>query len=565
MERLADLLAVGHTWSQAETVRQSEELAAIRRLVKEASTHEAALDLLLQALHENDERISWSASEKFATFDHGGDAVGSLVKLLDHENLRVRAGAARALASGYGAKAAPAVAALGRCVAHPFPDLKVYAVLALHDIGPAARDAVPALKEALAEKDQSIRVGAAKALWRIDGQPEGVISVFTAVLKEGNPEERYEAAEQLKDMGPWAAPAVPALIKAFADKEWTNRCAVAEALGAIGSHAAAAVPALTSTLKNDENSLVRANVADALGKIGDPQAVAVLIEALEGEDDSVRFNAVEALEAFGHQAQAAVPALVRVVKNEQGNAWKAADALGAIDAQGVGTPALIEALGSRDPTMRRFAAYGLSRIGRKAAAAEKALHDRLSDSDPGARIAAAAAHWSVSGKSDEAMAVLRPILRATDNWHTRMWAADAVAEIGPAAKVAVPELIECLTSDTQYVVTSSTKALGKIGPDAASAIPALIEQLENSDNEYIRVCIARALWHINRSEKALPVLQDALKHSDDWMSISQAAEAIGEMGALGNSSAPLLGPLLKHSESLVREAAAKALTQLEAK
>jgi HEAT repeat protein len=306
-------------------------------------------------------------------------------------------------------------------------------------------------------------------------------------------------------------------------------------------------------------------VAEALGKIGDPQSVAVLIEVLEGEDDSVRFNAVEALKAFGHQAQAAVPTLVRVVKNEQGNAWGAAHALGAIDALGISTPALIEALGSRDPTMRRSAAYGLARIGRKAAAAEKALHDGLRDRDPGARIAAAAAYWSVSGKADEAVGVLRPILRAADNWQTRMWAADAVAEIGPQAKTAIPELIACLKSDTQYVVTSSAKALGKIGPAAASAGPALIAGLEGSDDGYTRVCIAAALWRIDRSEKSLPVLQDAIKNDDEFMAVSQAAQAIGDMGSEGKSCAPLLRPLLKHSDSFVRDAAREALEKLEPK
>ena len=85
-----------------------------------------------------------------------------------------------------------------------------------------------------------------------------------------------------------------------------------------------------------------------------------------------------------------------------------------------------------------------------------------------------------------------PTFRRPGNWTVQMWAADALAEIGPAAKAAVPELIACLKSDTRYVVTSSAKALGKIGPDAASAVPALTAQLESADDCYTRVCIARA-------------------------------------------------------------------------
>jgi len=563
MERLADLLAVGHTWDPGETMRQSKEFSQILELVKTTGSQKAAIALLLQALQENDERVSWSASEKLAAFDREGDAIGRLVALLDDKSVRVRAGAARALWSGYGAKAAPAVAALSRCVAETEPDLKEYAILALGDIGPGAKAAVPALKKALGDEDQGARVNAASALWRIDGQPDDVVPVFAAVLENGDDSQRYEAAEQLQAMGPWAAAAVPALIKALKDKEWCNRCQVAEALGEVGPQAAAAIPALTKVLQNDEDTTARSNAAEALGKIGAPEGIPVLIAALESEDDSVRFSVIDALEKLGHKAKAAVPALVRTVTNDKANGWVAASALGAIDAEGVSTPVLVEALGSRDAQLRRFAAFGLRGIGRKAGAAENALHNALRDSDQGARIAAAMAYWSVSGKADEAVRVLRSDLQAPGNWMVQMWAANGLAEMGPAAKAAVPELMACLTSDTRYVVTSSAEALGRIGPDAAPAVPALTARLEASDDDYTRVCVAEALWRIGRAEKSLPVLRDALANSCDSMAVSEAARAIGEMGPQAKKTAMLLRPLLKSSDSFVREAAAKALAQIE--
>ena len=565
MERLAALLALGHPWSPPETQRQSEELQQICKLVETTGSHKAAINLLLQALHENDERVSWSASEKLADFDLAGDAVGKLGELLANDNPRVRAAAARALSSGYGAKAAPVVASLSRCVADAYPDLKVYAIRALSDIGPSAKRAAPALKNALRDGVQGTRVLIAEALWHIEQQPGDVLPLFTDAL-ENDADARYECAERLKEMGPWAAAAVPALIKALLDKEWTTRCNVAEALGEIGPKAAAAAPALTRVLQHDENSTVQANAAEALGKIGDVKTIPILIAALENEDDSVRFNAIGAIETFGPKAKAAVSALIRTVKNDEANGWIAAKALGTVDVEGVSTPVLISALGNQDSaTMRRFAAYGLEGIGRKAAAAEKPLRDGLRDSDPGVRIAAAAAYWSVSGKADDAVRVLRSALQTTSDSTARMWAADALAAIGPAAKAAVPDLATCLKSETRYVVTSSAKALGKIGPDAAAAVPGLTTQLENSDDCYTRVCIAHALWDINRSDKSLPVLQDALKSSRDFMAVSQAAKAIGEMGPQAAGSAPLLVSLLKNSDSFVREAAAKALKQIEQK
>jgi HEAT repeat protein len=144
-----------------------------------------------------------------------------------------------------------------------------------------------------------------------------------------------------------------------------------------------------------------------------------------------------------------------------------------------------------------------------------------------------------------------------------MWAADGLAEIGPAAKAAVPELVACLTSDTRYVVTSSAKALGKIDPDADSAVPALTNLLRSTNDHYTRVCIARALWRINRSSESLPVLHDALVNSRDFMALSEAAEACGEMGPRAAGSAALLQPLLKDSDAFVRRAASEALARIE--
>lgn len=564
MERLADLLALGHTWSPAETKRQSEEFSQITKLLKKTGSQKGALSLLLQALRENDERVSWSATEKFAALDRSGDAVGALVELLDHETPRVRAAAARALGSGYGAKAAPAAAALSRCVAETDPEIKEYAILALGDIGPGAEAAVPALRNVLNDEDLDVRLKTAKALWQISRQPDDAIPVFTAILENGADGQRCDAADRLKEMGPWAAQAVPALVNAVKNDSYEYaRCNAAEALGEIGPQAAPAIPALATALEENESDYVAARAVEALGKIGDPKAIAVLIAGLENEDSYVRMHAVWALETFGPKAKAAIPTLVRALKNDEANGCFVAAALGAIDAEGISTPVLIDALGNEDCDMRRFAAFGLSRMGRKAGAAEKALRDGLRDRDLGARIAAARAYWSVSGKADEAVGALRSVLQAPHEWLVQMWAAGALAEIGPAAKAAVPELIACLKSDARYVVSSSAEALGKIGPDAASAVPALAAQLDECDDDYCRVCIAQALWRINRSERSLPLLQDVLRDPRDYMAISGAVEALGEMGPKAKESVPLLRSLLTYSDREFRDSVAKALKEIE--
>lgn len=563
MERLADLIALGHTWSQSETMRQMREYSEIRSIVETKGSQQAAVDLLVQALHENDERVSWSASEKITDFDHNGDSIELLASLLESEVPRVRAGAARALRSGYGSTAAPAAAALSRCVSETDPDLKKYSIMALGSIGPDAKVALPELRKALTATDSGARVLLAESLWRIGQNPDDVIPAYVAVLADGDSSERHEAAEQLKEMGPWAAPAVPALIPALNDKEWTTRCEVAEALGEIGREAAPAIPAMVNLLESDEDSFVQSSVVEAFGRIGAPAAIPSLIAALNDEGSDIQSSAISALELFGHDAEAAVPALIQIVTDEGTNSSFAAKALGTIDRKGIGVTTLVNALRSANPQIRRFAALGICRLGRRAATAEQPLQRCLNDMNIGARIAAAKAHWSVSGKADEAVRVLRSAIQQADRWFTHMWAADALAEIGPAAIDAKPELIQGLNSSTRYVVTSSAEALGRIGPDAVDAVPALVARLEKTDDFYTRTCLARALWRMNRSEQSLPVLKAVLQASGDFMALSEAAETVGEIGRPAESMLPLLRPLRKHSDAFVRKAADNAIRQFE--
>ncbi len=94
--------------------------------------------------------------------------------------------------------------------------------------------------------------------------------------------------EELKAKGD-----VQGLIKALDhEQDWLVRKAAAEAIGQIGD--AQAVEPLVAALKDEENSVRRAAVM-ALGRIGDAQAVEPLVTALKDKDLSVRTRAVEAL------------------------------------------------------------------------------------------------------------------------------------------------------------------------------------------------------------------------------------------------------------------------------
>ena len=108
----------------------------------------------------------------------------------------------------------------------------------------------------------------------------------------------------------WSKAAVPALAQALKDEDEWVRANAAEALGRIGPEAKAAVPALIQALKNEDVLRVRWGAAEALGQIGPAakQAVPALAQALKDIEDSYspyfRESAVEALEKINIEAEA---------------------------------------------------------------------------------------------------------------------------------------------------------------------------------------------------------------------------------------------------------------------
>jgi len=105
------------------------------------------------------------------------------------------------------------------------------------------------------------------------------------------------AKEDLVQMG---IPAVPYLVKSLSSRDSGIRKFAAEALGKIGEREA--VKPLTEAL-NDEYSWVRAAAATALGELGASEAVAPLIRSLKSIDLETYKAAAESLEKLGWQPE----------------------------------------------------------------------------------------------------------------------------------------------------------------------------------------------------------------------------------------------------------------------
>ncbi|MDI6105036.1 hypothetical protein QLQ12_41270 [Actinoplanes sp. NEAU-A12] len=126
--------------------------------------------------------------------------------------------------------------------------------------------------------------------------------------------------------------------------------------------------------------------------------------------------------------------------------------------------------------------------------------------------------------------VLRAGERTPDEWSAFQYALRA---FGPAAAPAVPRLLASPLQDDSAVT------LGRIGPAAAEALPTL-RVAATGDDPRLAVAAAGALWRIDRSLEALPLLTAHL----DGPAADQALGELAEMGSAAVQAAPLVATYL---------------------
>jgi HEAT repeat protein len=364
---------------------------------------------------------------------------------------------------------------------------------------------------------------------------------------------------------------VPLLVQALKDEDRWVRAAACEALGAIGDPQAIphlaqalqdeawevrkaacealgaigdpqAIPHLAQALQ-DEAWWVRKAVCEALGAIGDPQAIPHLAQALQDEHRWVRAAACEALGAIGDPQ--AIPPLLQALQDEAWEVRKAAcEALGAIgDPQAI--PPLLQALQDEAWEVRAAACEALGAIGDPQAIPP--LLQALKDEAWEVREAAC---WALGAIGDpQAIPHLAQALQDED-WGVRAEACWALGAIGDPQ--AIPHLAQALQDEHKWVREAACEALGAIGDP--QAIPPLLQALQDEDWE-VRKAACEALGKIG-DPQAIPPLLQALQ-DEAWLVRKAACEALGKIG--DPQAIPPLLQALQDEAWEVREAACKAL------
>jgi HEAT repeat protein len=258
----------------------------------------------------------------------------------------------------------------------PRAQVRVQAGLALSEFGPAAREAEEALAGALKDKDPEVRYSAVLALGAIPAEGKNALEGLAAALADENWFVRWSATQALGRIGPRAKVAVPALIRALRPAD-----AVKDFRPVRCGAAMVALARIDPGAKELEG------------------AIALVLEKLLGYEgdgsDGARAVGAEMLGECGPAAQSAVPALVKRLKDEEGDVRVAsALALLRIAPDREGGPALatlVRELGNPDVLVRVLAAEALGRLGPRAAEAAPALRRATQDPEPEVRQAATAA------------------------------------------------------------------------------------------------------------------------------------------------------------------------------
>lgn len=309
-------------------------------------------------------------------------------------------------------------------------------------------------------------------------------------------------------------------IKNLQDQNPRQRSQSAYELGEL--RAFAAVPALIQALQEDVNTYVRSAVAESLGRIGAPEAIFPLMDALRDNSSFVRRAAAISLGQM--QAKQAQMALLQALDDQNFYVRRAAiNAIGKLGVNDLG-PLLLPYLENQDPRIQRTTITALRRLG--------------------------------TAEAIDTLAGMLAVYQTSPNPHDLPLVKSLVIALGDLRAVgAVPVLIQVVRG---YVGVRSlaAAALGQIGDPQAG--PALLEVLEDKSIS-LRLAALKSLGKLHYQEAA-PTLHRFLNDPDPRLR-RVATRALGELG-LSEATEALLTIAEQDASPLVRPAAVEALAKI---
>jgi HEAT repeat protein len=363
------------------------------------------------------------------------DAVPTILEILHEPNEPFQRMEAALTLGKIGAAAAPAVPALVKLLDDPETGVQHAAVFALGTIGPPAHPAAEKIRSHLDATDPFFWVAGAWALANIypDNQTiQKTTARFLAeMLTDDDVHVRRAAAQAMLDLKPGPEITLPAMQAALDNQ---NPQVVEDALIAIAGLGKAAVPGLSKALEYPESRSHVAQLVRHLGSAAAPTVPALIRAYRDEERTDVRRELLFALGHIGPNAKDAVDIA-------------------------------IEGCGDDNQGIRYASFFTLGRIGPEAIRAKRTIKPHLDDED---LYYAATAAWALARIDEDDPDVVNkgvPLFvrgLKSQQAFVRHEAADSLAELGPLAKVALPDLAEAAQDKDPSVAEAAKAAIKKI-------------------------------------------------------------------------------------------------------
>ncbi len=344
-------------------------------------------------------------------------------------------------------------------------------------------DVVAALVHILThDASPEIRTAAVDALAKQGARIKETEAVArTAVAGGKDPKVRAEIARKLLELGNRSDEIRAAIQTALtADKEPHVRAAAARAVPKAGGKSDQLCKTLAPVLANDKELAVRAAAADGLRS---PDAAAAdalppLIKGLADPDPDGRLHVLWSIGSFGPAAKPAVPELAKQLHDKSDCNVYVSDHY------------------ARPRPLRYEVALALGHIGPAADSQKEAIAAMMrGDADDEVRAAAAVASYQITGRHEQAMSVLRRLLRESseDGKFTAML---HLEDMGANAAEALPELRVLFEDESGLLRAVAIISLDDIGAAARPAIPALEKIAKSDPDEDVRERAKEALKKI---------------------------------------------------------------------
>jgi S1-C subfamily serine protease/HEAT repeat protein len=403
----------------------------------------------------------------------------------------------------------------------------------LGEMGEKAKAAISSLLKLLNDPDDFVKRMATNALDKIGLPSKSDVPMLANLLRDQSVELRRYAARTLEKMGADARGALNDLLQATTDKDTVVRQHAFRSLGRFGRDAKDLILRPLEEGLKDEDRDVRLAAAESLGNVyASANDMESLRKLIKHDDPDIKVMAVKGLVKMGKNAKPALPEMMDLAKNDQGDLRKAVlqwiVTLDPADSKQA-MPMVMEGLKNGDKDMKLTALALLANSPKEVQPSTVAtLRDLVKDADVKEKALECLAKVAPYQKS--ALGVLVELVK--EDGDSTEAAAKAIGEMGAAAAPAVRELIKLMDIANNPIQPADTArvnkiasliakigkpavkdlragalsrnitrwgciiALGEIGPPAKEAIGDLQRAGQNEPNDFIREAIQEAIGKI---------------------------------------------------------------------